>query len=121
MEQIKKAIETFVKAGDDRNTEMLEDILHADFQNIQDGFFDKEGIFIFSKNDYIELIRERKFGGSPRSISFQSIKQTGNITIVKVTLESQYLIFNSLIMCVKSNGHWKIINNTPFIIPKKEN
>ncbi|PRD57146.1 nuclear transport factor 2 family protein [Sphingobacterium gobiense] len=115
MEQIKKAIEAFVQAGDNRDIAVLENILHSDFQNIQDGFFDEKGIFVFSKSDYIELIRTKKFGGSPRSITYHSIEQTGNIATVQVKLESPYLIFQSLIVCVQDHGDWKIINNLPTI------
>ncbi|MFC3199475.1 nuclear transport factor 2 family protein [Parapedobacter deserti] len=115
MEQIKTAIEAFVKAGDNRDTAILENILHARFQNIQDGYFDENGIFVFSKSDYIELIRTKKFGGSPRSIAYNSIEQTGNIATVQVKLESQNLIFHSLIVCVHDNRNWKIINNIPTI------
>lgn len=115
MEQVKTAIEAFVKAGDDRDTAVLENLLHADFQNIQDGFFDEGGIFVFTKADYIELIRTKKFGGSPRRIDYQHIEQNGNIAAVQVKLESQYLTFHSLIVCVQDNGHWKVINNIPTI------
>lgn len=115
MEQIKTAVEAFVKAGDNRDTSVLENILHTDFQNIQDGFFEEKGIFVFSKSDYIELIRTEKFGGSPRSIDYNAIEQIGSIAIVRVKLESRYLIFHSLIVCVHENGHWKIINNTPTV------
>ncbi|MBD1431479.1 nuclear transport factor 2 family protein [Sphingobacterium sp. DN00404] len=118
MEQVKAAIEAFVKAGDNRDIVALEEILHTNFQNIQDVFFDEDRICVFSKDDYIELIRTEKFGGSPRSIDFHSIEHTGNIAIVRAKLESQYLIFHSLIVCVHDNGHWKIINNTPAIEAK---
>lgn len=115
MEQVKTAIETFVKAGDNRDISTMENILHSAFQNIQDGFFDENGIFVFSKSDYIELIRTKKFGGSSRTIVYNSIEQTGNIATVQVKLESQYLIFHSWIVCVQDHGHWKIINNIPTI------
>lgn len=115
MTQIKAAIEAFVKAGDTNDVKVLENILHADFQNIQDGFFDERGVFVFSKSDYIELIRTKKFGGNPRSIAFHSVKQSGNIAIAQVKLESEYLLFLSLIVCAQDNGQWKIINNTPKI------
>lgn len=115
MEQAKTAIEAFVKAGDDRNTAVLENILHSSFQNIQDGFFNEEGIFVFSKTDYIDLIRSEKFGGSPRTIQYNSISRNGNIVTAAVKLESQYLIFHSWIMVVLDNGQWQIINNTPTI------
>ncbi len=118
--RVKTAIEAFVKAGDNRDITVLENILHAGFQNIQDGFFDENGIFVLSKSDYIELIRTKKFGGSPRSIAYNSIEQTGNIATVQVKLESQYLIFHSLIVCVQENEHWKIINNIPTITMKNK-
>jgi hypothetical protein len=118
MEQAEKAIEAFVKAGDNRDVAALKSILHPGFQNIQDGFFDEKGIFIFSKPDYIELIRTKRFGGSPRSLVINSIKQSDNMAIAHATLESEYLIFHSLIICVRENGHWKIINNTPKIVAK---
>ncbi len=110
-----KAIEAFVKAGDNRDVAALESILHPGFQNIQDGFFDENGIFVFSKSDYIELIRTKRFGGSPRSLIINSIEQSDNMAIAQATLESEYLIFHSLIICIRDNGDWKIINNTPTI------
>jgi hypothetical protein len=119
MEEAMIAIEEFVRAGDNRDIRALENILHANFQNIQDGFFDKDGVFVFSKTDYIELIRTKKFGGSPRIIDYHSIKQIGNIITVQVKLESQFLIFQSLIVCVYIDGQCQIINNIPTIEVKQ--
>ena len=115
MEEAEKAIEAFVKAGDNRDVAALESILHPGFQNIQDGFFDEKGIFVFSKSDYIELIRTKRFGGSPRSLVINNIKQSDHMAIAHTTLESEFLIFHSLIICIRDNEHWKIINNTPTI------
>jgi len=113
-----KAIEAFVKAGDNRDVAALESILHPGFQNIQDGFFDEKGIYVFSKSDYIELIRTKRFGGSPRSLIINSIEQSDNMAIAHTTLESEYLIFHSLVICIRDNGDWKVINNTPSILVK---
>lgn len=119
MEQIKTAIELFVKGGDNNNTQLLESVLHPSFQNIQNGFFEKKGIFVFSKEQYIDLVGTKKFGGSPRSINYVSVEQTDNIAIAKVVLESRYLKFLSVIICVRNNKQWQIINNTPKIEVKK--
>jgi Putative lumazine-binding len=113
MNHIKAAIESFIQGGDNTDTELLEKVIHPNFQNIQDGFFEDKGIFVFSKEQYIELVRIKKFGGKPRSIDFVSIEQMGNIAIVKVILESQFLKFVSIITCVCENNQWQIINNTP--------
>lgn len=119
MEQIKAAIELFVKGGDHNNAKLLESVLHPNFQNIQNGFFEKKGIFVFSKEQYIDLVSTKKFGGNPRSIDYVSIEQMGDIAIAKVALESQYLKFLSVIICVRNHGQWQIINNTPKIEVKK--
>lgn len=120
MEQIKAAIESFVKGGDNNDIKLLDSVLHPSFQNIQNGFFENEGIFVFSKEQYIELVNTKKFGGSARSIDYVSIEQmVDNIAIAKVVLESQYLKFLSLIICVRNNEQWQIINNTPKIEIKK--
>ena len=119
MEQIKNAIESFVKGGDNNDANLLDKVLHPQFQNIQDGFFAEKGIFTFSKSEYIELVSNKTFGGSSRTIIFESIEQLRNIAIAKVVLESQYLKFISTIICVCVDDNWQVINNTPKIEMKE--
>ncbi|MBK1896121.1 nuclear transport factor 2 family protein [Chryseobacterium paridis] len=118
MQHIQQAIESFIKAGDNSDIKLMEEILHKDYQNIQDGFFDQQGIFMISKEQYIEHIRNKTFGGKPRTISYDSIEEKGNIAIAKLTLESEVLRFSSTIVCVKENEKWEIITNIP-VIEKK--
>lgn len=113
MEQIKTAIEAFVQGGDNNDVTLLENILHPDFQNIQDGYFAEKGIYVFSKSEYIELVGNKTFGGNPRSIHIVSIEKLDNIAIAKVELESQYLKFLSTITCVCVDEKWQVISNIP--------
>lgn len=115
MKQLKTVIEAFIKGGDTSDISLLEKVLHPRFQNIQDGFFDKKGIHIFSKAKYIELINNKTFGGKPRIIDFKSVEKLDNIAIAKVDLESKHLKFHSTIVCVRENGEWQVINNIPKI------
>lgn len=115
MEQIKLAIEKFIKGGDNSDTALLEDILHKDYQNIQDGFFDKPGIFVIPKQEYIGLVRDKIFGGKPRKITYHFVEQKNNIAYAQVSLESHVLLFSSLITCVRENGKWQVITNIPSI------
>lgn len=115
MEPIKQAIETFIKGGDNNDTQLLAEILHKDYQNIQDGFFEKPGIFIISKEEYIKLVGDKVFGGKPRKITYHFIEQKGSIAYAQVTLESSVLQFSSLITCVQEDGKWKVITNIPSI------
>lgn len=116
MEQIKKAIETFVKGGDNNDITLLDKVLHPKYQNIQDGHFGQTGIFVFSKEEYIDLVRTKKFGGHPRTIKYEEFSQMENIALVRVLLESEHLIFNSAIVCVFENGQWQVISNIPKIV-----
>ncbi|REC59827.1 hypothetical protein DRF65_24175 [Chryseobacterium pennae] len=115
MEQIKQTIEQFIKGGDNSDTTLLEEILHENYQNIQDGFFDKPGIFIIPKQEYIGLVSDKIFGGKPRQITYHSLEQKNNIAYAQVSLESPTLLFSSLIACVQENGKWQVITNIPSI------
>ncbi|MDQ0065180.1 nuclear transport factor 2 family protein [Chryseobacterium lathyri] len=118
MEEIRQAIETFIKGGDTGDISLLEQALHQNYQNIQDGFFDQPGIFIISKEEYIQLVHDKIFGGKPRTILYHSLKQKNNIAYAQVSLESSALRFSSLITCVRENGEWKVITNVPLIEQK---
>lgn len=118
MQQIQQAIEKFIKGGDNSDTEVLEEILHKDYQNIQDGFFDQPGIFVISKNEYIRLVWEKIFGGKPRKITYHFLEHNNNIAYAKVSLESSVLRFSSLITCVQENGKWQVMTNMPSIESK---
>lgn len=115
MKQIQQAIESFIKAGDNSDILLMEEILHKDYQNIQDGFFDQQGIFIISKEQYIDHIRTKTFGGKPRTIFFESVEQKGNIAIAQLTLETDVIRFKSTIVCIQENEEWKVITNIPAV------
>jgi len=118
MKEIRQAIENFIKGGDTNDTALLEQVLHQDYQNIQDGFFDQPGIFVISKEEYIRLVRDKVFGGKPRTVIYHSLKQKNNIAYAQVSLESPVLRFSSLITCVLEHGEWQIISNIPTIEQK---
>jgi hypothetical protein len=119
LSEIKKVVADFIAAGDNNDTELLSKVLHPNYQNIQDGFFDQPGIRVIYKDEYIELVRTGRFGGSPRSIEFELFEELENIAIVKVKLESEYLRFLSYIAAVCEDGIWQVINNMPKIELKK--
>ncbi|REC72678.1 hypothetical protein DRF60_20015 [Chryseobacterium elymi] len=118
MKEIRQAIEKFIKGGDTNDTTLLEQVLHQNYQNIQDGFFDQPGIFVISKEEYIRLVRDKVFGGKPRTVIYHSLEQKNNIAHAKVSLESPTLRFSSLITCVLEHGKWLVINNIPTIEQK---
>jgi len=115
LEQVQKAIQDFIKAGDNNDITALEVVLHPQFQNIQDGFFHEKGIYIFSKEDYKKLVETKQFGGSARTIDFVTINIAGNIAQATLRLESEFLNFDSTVVLCKPADRWMVIHNIPSI------
>lgn len=106
----------FIKGGDNSDTDMLKLVLHDDFTNVQNGFFDQVGVFIINKAKYLSLISDKIFGGIPREMEIVSIDIAGNIAMVKANLRSEKLIFVSFIsLIMENNEEWKIIGNFPYV------
>jgi hypothetical protein len=117
--QIEQAVKDFIKAGDTNDIQLLDRVLHKDYQNVQDGFFDKPGLYQFSKEEYKRLVGEKTFGGVPRTIKIHTIEEYGShLAVVNVTLESEALLFNSVIVVVRERSDWQILNNFPKIVGK---
>ncbi len=117
-EQVKKTVGDFVRAGDTNDITLLDRVLHTHFQNVQDGFFEENGVFIFSKEDYKTLVKTKRFGGAARKIEFGQIDISGRIAQVKVRLESDFLVFNSILLLGYVDDRWTIIHNIPKIEKK---
>jgi len=112
--EIEKCVLDFIRAGDHNDVPALDRVLHKLYQNVQDGFFERQGLFRFSKADYKKLVGEKTFGGVPRSIDIRSIEEFGqHMALVRVRLESNKLIFDSLIVTVREEGNWQVLYNFP--------
>ncbi len=120
LEQVKETVADFVRGGDTNDTALLERVLHSNFQNVQDGFFEEKGVFVFSKEDYKNLVKTKRFGGVPRTIEFVAVNISGNIAHVNVRLESKYLAFNSVLLLGNDGKRWTIMHNIPTIEKKEE-
>lgn len=109
------AFTSFIKAADSGDLDGLGDIMHKDFQNIQGGFFDKKGIYVIPKDEYIGYIRSGEFGGKPRTIQIEAVEDMGDVVHIKAILESEYLVFKSFITMVCENDKWQVITNLPSV------
>ncbi|AXT60940.1 hypothetical protein D1816_11470 [Aquimarina sp. AD10] len=118
--EIIQCITDFIKGGDESNLDKLNKVLHNEYRNIQSGFFSEKGLFIIDKEKYLTLIRENTFGGIPRTMKINLIEINGDIAYAKIVLESEKMVFNSLITLIKENENWYIIGNYPHFDYKAE-
>jgi hypothetical protein len=121
-EKIKQAITDFVKAGDNSDVQLLDNVLHKDFRVTNNGFMGTPGVAIIDKNEYLNNIKSGVFGGLPRKMQIEQLDQSGKIASVKLRIESaenDFLSYNSLVL--DTDGQWKIINNLAVVNPKNTN
>ena len=117
-EQVVGSVTDFIKAGDTNDIALLDRVLHKNFQNVQDGFFEEEGIFVFSKDEYRKLVETRRFGGVARTLDVKRVDVEGNMAHVHVQLKSKFLMFNSLLTLCREGGRWWVLHNMPTIVKK---
>ena len=119
-EKITAAITGFVKGGDNRDTLLLDKVLHADFRVASSGFMGSPGVAIIDKQRYLSNIKDGIFGGLPRQMKIESIDDSGTIAMVKLRLESAenyFVSYNSLVL--DTDGEWKIIHNLAVVESKQ--
>jgi hypothetical protein len=120
LEKIEETITNFVKGGDNRDTLLLDKVLHRDFRITNNGFMGIPGITIIDKEKYLSNIKAGVFGGLPRKIEIESIDHSDTIAMVKLRLESSenyFLSYNSLVLDV--DNEWKLINNLAVVEAKR--
>ena len=110
---IMDAVSAFIEAGDKSDSGRLEEVLHTEYRNVQNGLFDRLGTVSIGKAEYISLIREGKFGGVERSLDFLECDCSGPVGMVKVKMESEQMIFVSYILLAKEGQEWKVTGNYP--------
>lgn len=118
-DRIKQAIIDFVKGGDNRNVELLDNVLHENFRVTNNGFMGTSGITIIDKNEYLNKIKSGVFGGLPRKMKIEELDQSGIIASVKLRIESSendFISYNSLVL--DTDNEWKIISNLAVVTKK---
>jgi hypothetical protein len=120
-EKIKQAITSFVKAGDNSDTELLDKVLHPEFRVTNNGFMGTAGVTIIDKNKYLKNIQDGIFGGLPRTMTIENIDHNETIAMVKLRLESSenfFVSYNSLVLDI--DNAWKLINNLAIVEAKQK-
>lgn len=87
--EIKSVIETFVKAGEERNVVMYNDILHEDFRVIANKYPTPDKISIIPGEGYKTLITKEVIGGTKYKVIFKSIDIAEHSATVRTELKAE--------------------------------
>lgn len=66
-EKIEEAVINFVKGGDNRDTVVLDNVLHKDFRVTNNGFMGTAGIAIIDKQNISAKYQRRHFWQAPQN------------------------------------------------------
>ena len=118
-EKIEQAVINFIRGGDNRDTQILENVLHKDFRFTNMNSTSTLDDNLFDKQDYLSSMKQGLLGELPRKISIERIDLKDSIAIVKLLLESteSYSVsYNALVL--DFDNEWRITNNLAFEIKK---
>lgn len=87
--EIKNIIETFVKAGEERNLAMYNDILHENFRVIANRYPTPDKTSIITAEDYKALITKEIIGGTKYEVIFNSIDIAEHSATVRAELKAE--------------------------------
>ena len=115
-EQVKKALEEFVSAGDSRNVAKLDELLHAHFRVVANQLMGATAVNVMTKQQYLTLIKEGKLGGDTRTLEILSLEIVSKNASAHVRLKGKALTFDTFYHLVQSNeGSWQLVQDLPFV------
>ena len=108
--QIEQTITDFIKGGDNSDTELLDKVLHEEFRTANNNYLDSRGISMVNKETYLQNIKDKVFGGTPREMIIEQIDKTGTIAFAKLQLKSTTKHFFTYVsLLYDENKNWQII------------
>jgi hypothetical protein len=113
--KVRKVIELFVKAGDARNADQLDSVLHSHFRVVANQLMGSTSINVITKDQYLVLMREGKLGGDKRTLEIQSVEIIDKNASAKVKITGNVVTFESFYHLIQNNeGQWQLVQDLPF-------
>lgn len=113
--EVRKVIELFIKAGDERNTDQLDTLLHDHFRVVANQVLGSSAINTLSKAQYLTLMLEGKLGGDTRTLYIESLEIIGKNASARVKVVGKALTFESFYHLIQNTeGQWQLVQDLPF-------
>jgi ketosteroid isomerase-like protein len=116
--KIQAAITQWAQAADLQNAEAAGAFLDDNYLIVMNRLFGSAEVATMDKTTYLQMLREKKFGGDPRILKFKRITVTGSIASVQLEMTGSKLQFRSFIQLIQDpQGNWKLVSDVPYIMP----
>lgn len=116
---IKQTIETFARAGAERDLSALEEVLHSEFRVLANRFGGKEALTIITREQYLNMMEAGKIGGNEVSVRFDDISIHGHSAAAEVAFVSESVEMQLFILLLQDETNsWKIASDMAVVVPK---
>lgn len=113
---ISVAVHHFAANADQQDVKKMAAVLDDNFRAVVNRLFGSKEVSIMDKSLYLQLLKDKKIGGSKRDVTILTMNVTNNNASVKAQLTGKDLLFTTYLLLVKNEeGEWKIVNDMPFI------
>jgi ketosteroid isomerase-like protein len=112
-------IYAFAQASDSADADALELILHPDFRVV---FTTKAGASptTLSRAQYLQMVREGKIGGNPRTVELSEVSVTSGFAITKATMTRPDAVFTGVYSLIEQeNGRWLLLEEAVLMSVKE--
>lgn len=107
-DKIKEIVEVFIKSTDEQDANKLATTMHD--EAMQHVIFGPQ-LFSFSKKDYLDQVKAKKVGGTPRTIAYEKVVMSGDhMAMVQLIATSSEIKFHYQVILFRRNGNWKIMS-----------
>ncbi len=114
---IESVVLSYVKAGDERDINVLKKSLHVNYRALANRVFESEELQVLSRETYLSLIEKGTIGGDSRRVDIHSIDISGNNAMVKATFTGNDHIFHTYMLLVRdTDDQWSIVSDLPEVV-----
>ena len=118
-QQLTKVVEEYAKAGDNRDTKTLDQLLHTEFRSVVNRLFGSKDLSVMSKTVYLDLMKQEKIGGDQRKVEILNIDVMDHTAYIKARFSGKKLIFTTFLLLAKNaDDQWQVVNDMPLVEKK---
>jgi hypothetical protein len=115
-EDVKEAVRQWAAAADRQDADAAAPWMSDQFRMVGNRLFGSPDVSATDKALYLELLRDKKIGGLPRTLKFKSVVVLGANAHVQLEMLSSALRFDSFIQLVQgADGKWRLLADLPHV------
>ncbi|MEM7675861.1 MAG: nuclear transport factor 2 family protein [Myxococcota bacterium] len=108
--EVRRTVENFTKAGDQQNAQRVGELTSPDFRVVFQ-VDDSLKTTVLSRATYMQMLRDRKLGGQPRTVEIRSVTIDGGLAHVRTHMKRQGAQFDGVMTLVHTDVGWRLIQD----------